>query len=275
MAKAKKEPEKGLEKDELEDVEEHQELRSPVVFEIIREEAETELVRPASSLWWSGVAAGVAIGFSVLSEAILRGYLPDAPWRHLIENFGYCVGFLIVILARQQLFTENTITPILPLVANVSHENLLRVGRLWGIVFAANMVGTLLFAVFFAYTPTLNEEIYGAMIELSEHMMENHWWEMLLKGIVSGWLIATLVWVMPNAESAKFWVIILMTYLIAAGDFTHVVAGGVEAFLLVLEAKISIFNMLWDFLIPVAIGNIIGGTVLFSLIAYGQVREEL
>lgn len=91
-------------------------LSAAVVYEIIQREGSAELSRGAAALWWSGVAAGLAIGFSVVAEALLAAYLPDAPWKPLVDNLGYCVGFLIVILARQQLFTENTLTAVLPVI---------------------------------------------------------------------------------------------------------------------------------------------------------------
>lgn len=265
----------GLSDDEIEDVEDHQRLRTPMVYEIVRMEGETELERPNISLWWSGLAAGLSIGFSVVAEGILRAYLPDAPWRPLVENFGYCVGFLFVILARQQLFTENTITAVLPLMAHKTRKNLVGVARLWGIVFCANLVGTFIFALFCTLTVAIGEDIYKGMLEISRHMMHNSWWEMFARGIVSGWLIATLVWLLPSAKTAEFGMIILVTYLIAAGDFTHIIAGSVEAFLLVIEGELAITGMIWQFTIPVFLGNVMGGTVLFALIAYAQVKEEI
>ncbi|MEC9367583.1 MAG: formate/nitrite transporter family protein [Pseudomonadota bacterium] len=275
MAAAAKTNGNKLKKAEKEDVKEHVRLRAPVVYEIVRKEGDTELARPASSLWWSGIAAGLCIGFSVVAEALLRTYLPDASWRPLVENLGYSVGFLIVILAREQLFTENTITAILPLMAERTSANLARVGRLWGIVFAANLAGALIFALFCTYTSAISEEVYGAMLDICRHMMENGRGEMFTRGIVAGWLIAALVWLMPSAEGAEFPMITLMTYLIAAGDFTHVIAGSVEAFLLVAESELGAARMFLDFTLPVLAGNVVGGTVLFALIAYAQVREEM
>jgi len=80
--------------------------------------------RPITSLWWSGVAAGLSISFSLLAQALLQAHLPDTSWRPLLTSLGYPVGFLIVVLARQQLFTENTITPVLPLAAKFTADNL-------------------------------------------------------------------------------------------------------------------------------------------------------
>src|SRR5262244_3678804 len=95
---------------EVEDVEERSRPRTPVIYEVVRRLGEEEMRRPATSLWWSGVAAGLSISFSLLAQAILETHLPDAPWRHLVSSLGYAVGFVMVVLSRQQLFTENTIT---------------------------------------------------------------------------------------------------------------------------------------------------------------------
>jgi formate-nitrite transporter family protein len=85
-----------------------------VVHEAIRHDGEEELSRPTSALAWSGLAAGMSMGFSFVSQALFRAYLPDQPWRPLLVSLGYPLGFLIVIIGRQQLFTENTLTAIIP-----------------------------------------------------------------------------------------------------------------------------------------------------------------
>src|SRR5262249_40347515 len=152
-----------------------------------------------------------------------------AGWRPLVSGFGYSVGFLMAVLARQQLFTENTLTVVLPVMAELTSANLARLARIWGIVFVANMVGTLFAALFCTFTPVLTPEIRGAMLELSRHTMENGWLEMFFRSISSGFLIAAMVWLLPSAEGAQFHVITLMTYLIAVGGFVHIIAGGMEA----------------------------------------------
>jgi formate-nitrite transporter family protein len=106
-------------------------------------------------------------------------------------------------------------------------------------------------------------------------MMKNGWIEMFFKAISAGFIIAALVWLMPSAESAQFWVVTLMTYLIAAGSFVHIVAGSVEGFLLVMNGKLGLGAMTWAFVIPALLGNIVGGTALFAMIAHAQVMEEL
>ena len=105
-----------LEKREEEEVYEKSAASARVVYKAVEIEGEDELERSTAALAWSGFAAGLSMGFSLVAEGLLRSHLPDAPWRPLITKLGYSVGFLMVVLGRQQLFTENTLTPILPLL---------------------------------------------------------------------------------------------------------------------------------------------------------------
>ena len=266
---------RGISENEVHDVEEMATPRTPVIYEVVRRLGEEEMARPLTSLWWSGVAAGLSISFSLLAQAILQTHLPDAPWRPLVASFGYCIGFVMAVLSRQQLFTESTITAVLPLAKNFTFDYLGRTARLWAIVLAANLAGTLFAALFCAYAPVLTPEIYGGMLTVSQGLLDFSWWEMLFRAIAAGFLMAAMVWLMPGAERSQFQVIILMTWLIAAGGFTHVVAGSMEAYLLVFSGSWAWWQMLVQFMAPVLIGNIIGGTALFALISYAQVMDEI
>ena len=267
---------KGISAQEVENVEDMSTPRTPVIYEVVRRLGDEEMKRPATSLWWSGVAAGLSIGFSLLAQAILETHLPDTPWRPLVASFGYCVGFLMVILGRQQLFTESTITVVLPVFKDLTPQNIWRMARLWAIVLVANLAGTLFAALFATYFPVIPPELFNGMLEVSRKgLVGVGWWEMFFRGISSGFLIAAMVWMIQAAESAKFAVITLMTYLIAVGGFTHVVAGSMEAYMLVLAGDWEWWRMLAQFLAPVLLGNMVGGTALFALISYAQVMEEI
>jgi formate/nitrite transporter FocA (FNT family) len=106
------------------------------------------LVRRFPALWWSGVAAGLSIGFSVVAKAILAAHLPDAPRTPVIDSLSYSVGFLIVILGCQPLFTENTLTAVLPAMQRGKLVWWIILLRLWMIVLSANVVGCAIFAGF-------------------------------------------------------------------------------------------------------------------------------
>jgi formate/nitrite transporter FocA (FNT family) len=246
-----------------------------VIYEVVRRLGDDEMARPATSLWWSGVAAGLSISFSLLAQAILEEHLPEADWQPLVSKLGYCVGFLMVVLGNQQLFTESTITAVLPVLKDLTLTSLWRMARLWGIVLGANFCGTLFAALFCTFTPALPAELLQGMQAISRDLLALSWTEMLFHGISSGFLIAAMVWMIPSAESAKFLVITMMTYVIAIGGFTHIVAGSMEANMLMLAGDWQPWQMLGQFFVPVLIGNIVGGTALFAVISYAQVMEEI
>jgi formate/nitrite transporter FocA (FNT family) len=266
---------RGISEHEVEDVEEMSTPRTPVIYEVVRRLGDEEMERPFVSLWWSGLAAGLSISFSLLTQGILREHLPDAPWRILIAAFGYSVGFLIVILGRQQLFTESTITAVLPILKELTPGNVWRMARLWAIVLVANLAGTLFAALFCTFFPVIPEALHTSMLEIAREMGAVPWWTMCLRGVSSGFIIAAMVWMLPAAESAKLPVITLMTWLIAVGGFTHVVAGSMEAYLLVLAGDWEWWRFATSFFAPVLIGNMVGGTALFALISYAQVMKEI
>ncbi|HET7912706.1 MAG TPA: formate/nitrite transporter family protein [Pseudolabrys sp.] len=265
----------GITEREIKDVEELATPRTPVIYEVVRRLGEEEMGRPLTSLWWSGVAAGLSISFSLLSQAILQTHLPESPWQPLVVSFGYCIGFIMAVLSRQQLFTESTITAVLPVAAELTGHNVGRMARLWAIVLAANLAGTLFAALFCTFTPVIPNEIYEGMLAISRDLLAFGWWDMVFRAIAAGFLMAAMVWLMPGAEGAQFHVITLMTWLIAVGGFTHIVAGSMESYLLVLSGDWAWWRMLTDFMVPVLIGNMIGGTALFALIAYAQVMDEI
>ncbi len=265
----------GLDAEEREVTQDRQRLRPRVVYEIVRREGEEELDRPVSSLWWSGVAAGIAISASLLVTGILHHHLPDTPYRPLIEGAGYCVGFIIVILSRMQLFTENTISVILPLLADFGRAKLTRTARLWGVVLGANMTGTFIVALLVTFIGTSHSDHVEGMLAISRHFAELTALEALIRGIPAGFFMAAIVWMLPSAESARFWVIALLTYVIAIGQFAHIVVGSGEVFLLMLAGEVGVGHGFGGLLLPALAGNLIGGTGLFSLLAYAQVRQEM
>ncbi len=270
-AKEKEEKEEHP-KDEQREAEERSAPSGRVVYKAIEEEADFELARSSSALFFSGLAAGLCMGFSHFSEAILKGHLPQAQWATLVSKLGYSVGFIIVILARQQLFTENTLTPILPLLKNRDAKTLMNVARLWGIVLAANMFGALLIALVAAKTTMFESETKRALFEVANRSMQGGFGTILLRGIFAGWLIATLVWMLPAAESARIWVILLITYIIGAGGFAHVIAGAVEVFTLAWGGVRSWGEVIGNFIVPALIGNIAGGVTLAAGLNHAQVH---
>ncbi|WP_338473995.1 formate/nitrite transporter family protein [Pseudomonas sp. MS646] len=259
---------------EQQEVDRNQPPRAAVLHEIIRTQGDQELERSIAALWWSALAAGLTMGLSLMAMGLLNSRLPDHEGFKVIASFGYCAGFLAVILARQQLFTENTLTAVLPVMSKPTLVNFGRLLRLWGVVLVGNLCGTLLVAYVMLHLPIFDARTDLAFLEIGRKVMENDTGQMFAKGIISGWMIATMVWMIPSMESAKMWTIILITYLMALGDFTHIVVGSAEVSYLVFAGELPWEDFWMVFAGPTLAGNIVGGSFIFALLSHAQIRSE-
>jgi formate/nitrite transporter FocA (FNT family) len=253
------------------DAESRTSVKAIVVHEAIRKDGDEELRRPGSALAWSGLAAGMSMGFSFVGEGLLRAHLPDAPWRPLLVNLGYPLGFLIVIIGRQQLFTENTLTAIIPLLSRRNLATLWSVLRLWAIVLCANLAGAHIFAWAISGTHVLRPHVLDAMLHLATDAANVSFLDAVMRGVIAGWLIATVVWMNAATDSSKFTIIVTMTYVVGLAGLTHVVAGSVEVLFLVMIGAKSWLSFFTAYLVPTLLGNILGGVSLVSALNHAQV----
>ncbi len=256
---------------EQKQVEERKAIGAHVVYETIRREGEDELQRPAAALAWSALAAGLSMGFSFITEALLMARLPDQPWRPLIARAGYCVGFLIVILGRQQLFTENTLTVVLPLLVRKNLSTLLRMLRLWVVVLLANLFGTYLFALCIARISLFEPAVQQSLTEIAFAHTGASFGTILMRSIFAGWLIALMVWLLPGAESSKVFIIVVITYLVGISGFNHIIAGSTIMFFLIATKSLTWSGYFLHFFLPTILGNMIGGLSLVTALGHAQV----
>ncbi|QNE32390.1 formate/nitrite transporter family protein [Sphingomonas sp. NBWT7] len=245
-----------------------------VVHAAVTEQGTDELARPAASLFWSAFAAGIAIMASLWVSGALHVMLPRARWTDAVVALGYPFGFLIVILGRLQLFTEHTAVAALPVIRAPGVAALARLMRLWGIVLGANIIGAAAVSAAAALVAVQSPDILRGMLDVSLKLLDRSAGETLLQGIPAGFLIASIAWIRSATEGSGFWVVFAVTYAIALGGFAHVIAGATEAFLLAWHGDATIGWALGGFILPALLGNIIGGTGLFALLAHAQVRNE-
>jgi formate/nitrite transporter FocA (FNT family) len=246
-------------------------ISAHVVYEAVRREGAEELKRPTAALAWSALAAGLSMGFSLVSEGLIQSMLPDAPWRPLLSEFGYSVGFLIVILGRQQLFTENTLTVILPLFREWNTATVKNVCRLWLVVLAGNLLGTLVFAWFIGHTAVFDDALQQVFATIGHEAMRAGFLTTMLRAIFAGWLIALMIWLLPFAESGRVIVIILLTFLIGIGGFPHIVAGAVEVLYMATTGAATWSTCIGGYMLPTLLGNILGGVALVAMLNHAQV----
>jgi len=254
-----------------EDAEQRAAPTGAVVYKAICNEGQDELERSTAALAWSGLAAGLSMGFSLLGQGVLRAHLPDASWSPLVYNLGYSLGYLVVILGRQQLFTENTLTVILPLLQKRDGGTLRNVARLWVTVLLANLTGAWLFALVANGTNAFDPDLQRAFVVLGEEAIRAGFATTLLRAIFAGWLVALIVWLGPFAQSGRIWVVVIITWLIGAAGLAHVIAGSVETMFLAFHGTISWLDCVSGFILPALIGNIIGGVALVAALNHAQV----
>jgi formate/nitrite transporter FocA (FNT family) len=246
-----------------------------VIHEVIRAEGEAELARPAAALFWSGLAAGLSMGFSFAARALLRDELAPATWSHAVASLGYALGFLIVVLGRQQLFTESTLTAVLPVFTSRDMAKARAMLRLWAIVLAANLLGTWLFASALAYMHPFGAAVTTTMRDMAGESVADSFAHTALRSVFAGWLIALMVWLLPSADHARFFVIAALTWAVALGRLSHVIAGSTEAAYGVLTSQFGFGRYLVDFLVPTLLGNITGGVALVALLNHAPISTEM
>lgn len=260
---------------DADDIDELKAADAKDVHRAVREEGEQELERPTASLAWSGLAAGIAINASLLAEGVLEATLPASAAKPLLVALGYPIGFMIVILGRMQFFTESTMTAMLPLAAKPSARAAARTLRLWGIVLAANLLGTALTTLALSRLHLVNADVMAGMVTVSETLLSHDARAVFRTAIPAGFLIASVAWLLPNGREQAFLVIFAITWLVGGAGLSHSVVGSAEAFLLTWHGTIGIGEAFARFVLPAVAGNLVGGAGLFALVAHGQVRHEM
>lgn len=268
------EPDQSLSPDEVRDVEDRRASTPKIIHEVVRLQGEEELARPFLSLTLSGIAAGLAITTSLLTELYLRMRLPDTRWAELVFLAGYPVGYIIVIMGRLQLFTESTVTAVLPVAAHPGWKNASKLIRLWSIVLVANLTGVIIVVALMANEIIITPEQHQVALDILEKLPRQEGMKTLMLGVPAGFLMAAIAWILPNAKGSEFWIIALLTYVIGLGGFSHVITGTAQVAFLWLSGMMSFKEMLTEFSLPALAGNIIGGSCLFAVLAHGQMRSD-
>lgn len=263
-----------LEPEERKRAVEEEKLNAAVTHEAIRREGVKELERTASALAWSALAAGLSMGLSLVVQGALHHSLPETVWRPLVVKLGYAVGFLVVTLGSQQLFTENTLTPIVPLMSKRTPDMLRKVLRLWGVVLVANLVGCALFAWAASHTRVFPAELVESFRTVALEAVHPPALVHFASAIAAGWIIALMVWMLPAAGSSQVAVIVIMTWLIGAAKLSHVIVGSIEAFFLVGTGDLGLGSALGRYTLPSLLGNVIGGVLLVAMVNHAQVEAD-
>lgn len=247
------------------------------IYEQVSLNGKRELSRSNISLAISGVAGGLLMGLTGLSVAVIMSYFGGpsgaGPAGRIAALFFYPLGFTVVILGRSQLFTENTLYPVALMLAEKKH--FLSTARLWSIVFPTNILGAFLFALLAVTTGALKPEFVHSLADLGREAVDITAAHAFWSGVVGGWIIATVAWLVSASHSITGSVMLIwtMTFIVGAGHFAHCIASSGEILSAVLAHQTT-FGQFFAWLAPATLGNICGGVLLVTLLEYGQSKLE-
>jgi formate/nitrite transporter FocA (FNT family) len=245
------------------------------IFEQVSNNARQELGRSSTSLAISAFAGGIFMGLSAMGTAIALSMLtpngtePTGVIQFIAKMF-YPIGFIVVILGRSQLFTENTLYPVALVLAEKDH--LWKTLRLWSIVLPFNVLGAFAFAALASLTHALHPEFVQSLgslgLEATNHPAATIFWS----GVMGGWIIATVAWLVSGSHSitGSVMIIWLLAFVVGLGSFAHCIAASGEVFTAIFTGRASWLAFpTWFF--PAVAGNICGGVGMVTLLEYGQV----
>jgi formate-nitrite transporter family protein len=241
------------------------------ILEQVLDNARDELARPVIALLFSGFAGGLSMGLTGLAVALAISYLGDGPVQQFISFCFYPIGFIVVVIGRAQLFTENTLFPVVLVLDERGHA--LKTLRLWVAVFVSNVAGAVFFGWLVMKTGALPPNFADALAGLGLHAAAGHFTLIFAKGIIGGWMIALVAWMVTASHwtIAQIVVTWLLTFIVGAGHFSHCIASSAEIVAAIMSGHLH-FSNYFQWLLPATLGNIVGGVAIVSLLNYGQVR---
>jgi formate-nitrite transporter family protein len=250
--------------------------RSILEAEILQ--AEEELKRPVRGLLVSGLLAGIGIGTSLFLMAVVvsgaTGALPEPVVALLVAN-ALTVGFILVIMSRVDLFTEYTTIAILPVLTD--RATLPELLRLWALVYLGNVVGAVAVAGFIAALgPALGVITPSAFGELARPMTRHGWLTTVASGLLAGWLMGVLSWLIAAARDtiSQVFFIWVVTFTIGLGGLHHAITGVSEVAASLFAAQGTTLGDVGHFLLWTTLGNSAGGVLFAVLIRYSLVIRD-
>jgi formate/nitrite transporter FocA (FNT family) len=243
------------------------------IYKQVAKNATEELKRSTLSLAISGFTGGTFMGLSALGVGIILAHLaPDgyvSPTAFVVSRMFYPLGFIVVILGRSQLFTENTLYPVALVLTKP--RAIWDTMRLWATVLPSNVFGALAFAALAGMTHAMPADVVKAIAQLGLTAVHEPAGTVFWSGVVGGWIIATAAWLVSGSHSitGSVMVIWMLTFVVGLGNFAHCIATSGEILTAVLTHQLA-WAAYPAWLGPAVAGNVCGGVLMVTLLEYGQ-----
>lgn len=226
------------------------------------------------------IMAGVFIAIgSALFTSITQGLTGEADkgYGSLVGGIVFSVGLMLVVFAGSELFTGNNLIVISTLAKKTTLRELL---KNWFWVYIGNFVGALLMVFLMYYSGLLTGLIGERAIAIANAKVSLTFAQALTRGILCNFLVCLAI-AFASAdvhEIGKIFGILFPIMAFVALGYEHSVANMYFIPIGIVLAKSTTLNLSTMFiknLIPVTIGNIIGGSLFVSTVYwYIYVRKE-
>ena len=240
------------------------------VFQRIIAAADEEIDTGTRELFFSALAGGFAITLTFLIYASMSAKSDSA----VVASLLYPIGFIYIILGGYQLYTENTLPPVALVLERLASIPALL--RTWVVVAAGNFTGGVLGAAVLAYTGVFSPSTAAVAVEISRHGVEAGFWDLFFKAGFAGLIVAGVVWLDFAARdtTSRFFLVYIAFLMIPLADLFHVVVSFTELMYLVFLGEAALLPGLVGFVLPVFLGNTIGGILLVTVVNYFQTTER-
>lgn len=248
---------------------------SPKIVEDASKLGEKRLIRPTMGHAITSFAGGMSISFGAVAmasaAASVGGTLTHPSIGHLVGALLFPIGFVILLIGKTELFTENFLIPVVAVIKR--RGSMTQLARLWLTALAFNMIGALVFGYLISRGEVVSPETAAEMVGLAEKKAGYDFETGFVKAVFAGWLMTMLTWLLIAAKGmgAQLALIWIIATTIVLGQFNHVVISTSEIFMaMYLGADITVFGWLTGAFFPALAGNLVGGLVFVTLIHYMQ-----
>ena len=275
----------------MKDEKEHIQLFTQALMTLRKEEPEDEegpllvfqkavdagikrLSRPWLEMFMSGVIGAIHVTFGAVAMASAAGAVHNGGISSLVGALFFPIGFILLKLSHSELFTENFLVPVVPVLE--AGERASKLVRLWILTLLGNLLGACIFAllVHVGGKYALGHLPVSYIKGLTIYKLSRPFHEAFISAVFAGAIITTMTWLVLSARSevAKLIAVWSCIFVMAAGHFTHVVVSTSEVLLgKVYGIPVSFTVWLKRLFVPATLGNTLGGMLLIALLHYLQV----
>lgn len=239
-------------------------------FDRLISEGGNRLARPLVPLLATGFVGGIDVGVGVLAYLVVD----HATGQPLLAAAAFPIGFIALLLAGSELFTENFLVPVTARVAG--RGSWLRLVRLWLVTLAANLVGGLVMAGMIV--------IAVPEVRLTAAQIGRHYaslgvsWRSLMLAVLAG-VVITLLTRMQHASDdlgPKLVAGVAMSFVLVAAQLFHSVLDSIFMFTGLLGGHAAYTWADWARALAWAgFGNLLGGIGLVTSIRLLQVPHRV